>query len=159
VIVVAVALRIFLDTGVLLDGCISAWSASKAVLILATHLPQITIILADAVHQEAQRAFARKAAFSATADVEATYAGWLARVRLERQPRPMEQEVARPAPAILPVLQHVNDLPVVVSAIAARPDYVLSTNVAHWGPALAARTNLRILTPRQFLDALVSDRR
>jgi hypothetical protein len=159
VIVVAVALRIFLDTGVLLDGCISAWSASKAVLILATHLPQITIILADAVHQEAQRAFARKAAFSATADVEATYAGWLARVRLERQPRPMEQEVARLVPAILPVLRHVNDLPVVVSAIAARPDYVLSTNVAHWGPALAARTNLRILTPRQFLDALVSDRR
>ena len=156
--VIAVALRIFLDTGVLLDGCISAWSASKAVLILATHLPQITIVLADAVHQEAQRALARKAAISATADVEAAYAGWLARVRLERWPRPTEQEIARLAPAILPVLRHVNDLPVVVSAVAAQPDYVLSTNVAHWGPALAVRTNLRIQTPHQFLEALVADR-
>ncbi|MGI8914795.1 MAG: hypothetical protein ACR2JY_13615 [Chloroflexota bacterium] len=115
---------------------VSAWSASKAVLILATHLPQITIGLADVVHQEAQHAFARKAALSATADGEAAHAGWLARVRLERRPLPTEQEIARLAPAILPVLRHVNDLPVVVSAIAARPDYVLSTNVPigvrHW---------------------------
>jgi len=49
------------------------------------------------------------------------------------------------------VLRHVNDVPVVVSAIAAQPDY-------HWGPALAMRTNLRIRTPRQFLEALVPDR-
>ncbi len=138
---------------------VSAWSASKAVLILATHLPQITIGLADVVHQEAQHAFARKAALSATADGEAAYAGWLARVRLERRPRPTEQEIARLAPAILPVLRHVNNLSVVVSAIAARPDYVLSTNVAHWGPTLANRTNLRILTPRQLLEALVSEHR
>lgn len=156
--VVALALRLFLDTGVLLDGCLSAWSPSKAVLILATHLPQITIVLADVVHEEAQHAFARKMARSATADGEAAYAGWLARVRLERVPRPTEQDIARLARSILPVLRHVNDVPVVVSAIAAQPDYVLSTNVSHWGPALALRTNLRILTPRQFLEALAPDR-
>lgn len=150
--------RIFLDTGVLLDGCISAWSAAKAVLILATHLAHITVVLADVVDQEARGAFARKAALPATADVEAAYAGWLARIRLERRPRPQEEEIARWAPTILPVLRHFNDLPVVISAMDARPDWVISTNVARWGPALASRTGLRIVTPRQFLEAFALGR-
>lgn len=152
-------LRVFLDTGVLLDGCISAWSAAKGVLILATHLAQITIVLADAVDQEAQRAFARKAAIPATADIETVYAGWLARVRLERWPRPHDEAMLRWASTILPVLRHFNDLPVVISAVEARPDWVISTNVAHWGSAPARRTGLRIVTPRQFLEAFAVGQR
>jgi hypothetical protein len=53
------------------------------------------------------------------------------------------------------VLRHLNDLPVVVSAVEARPDWVIAENVAHWNAALATRTGLAIVTPRQFLRQVV----
>ena len=137
-----------------MDGCISAWSAAKAMLILATHLRGITIVLADVVDEEMHGIFARKAAEPATAAVEAAYRGWLTRVHLERWPRPTEQAIRRWMPTVLPALRHINDLPVVVSAIEARPDWVLSTNTSHWGPALRERTGLRVGTPRRFLELL-----
>lgn len=147
-------LRVFLDSGVILDGCISVWSAAKAVLILALNLSNLSVILADAVDIEVRRAIDRKAAFPAAGDIRAAYEGWLARVQIERWPLPTPEAVTRHAPTLLPVLRHHNDLPAVVSAIEARPDWVLSTNTAHWGLALAARTGLRIVTPRQLLEAL-----
>ena len=150
--------RIFLDTGVIMDGCVSAWSAAKAVLILATHLRGLSIVLADVVDEEMRAIFARKASESATAAVEAAYQGWLTRVRLERWPRPTEQAIRGWMPIVLPALRHINDLPVVVSALEARPDWVLSTNTAHWGSALETRTSLRIATPHRFLERLAIDR-
>ena len=48
----------------------------------------------------------------------------------------------------------MNDLPAVVSAMEARPDWVISTNTAHWNDELAARTGLRIATPQDFLLGL-----
>lgn len=48
-------LRIFLDTGVIVEGCCSSWGAAKGVLILATYRRAITIVLADAVNHELQR--------------------------------------------------------------------------------------------------------
>ncbi len=52
---------------------------------------------------------------------------------------------------ILPALRHMNDLPAVVAAMEAQPDWVISTNTAHWNADLAARTGLRIATPQDFL--------
>ena len=51
----------------------------------------------------------------------------------------------------LDVLRHLNDLPAVVAAIEAKPDWVISTNRAHWNAALAARAGLRIVTPLGFI--------
>ena len=55
---------------------------------------------------------------------------------------------------VLPALRHTNDLEAVVSAVQAYPDWVVSANTDHLGPALAARTGLRIGTPIALLEDL-----
>ena len=64
------------------------------------------------------------------------------------------QDIVQAAPLLLPVLRHQNDLGVVVTAVQARPDFVISANTAHWNAALAARTDLRIMSPNAFLASL-----
>jgi predicted nucleic acid-binding protein len=49
------------------------------------------------------------------------------------------------------LIRHVNDVPVLVTAIKARPDWLVTANTEHFTPEVAARTGLRIVTPREFL--------
>lgn len=150
-------LRLFLDAGVILEGCFGAWGASKGVLILATLRDTYTIVLAEAIEREVQRAIARKTASldaSTARSIGEGVAGWLERIRIERYPFPSEEEIRAHVARLLPAIKHVNDLPAVVTAMHARPDWVLSTNTAHWNARLADRTGLRVATPQAFLRQL-----
>lgn len=150
-------IRLFLDAGVILDGCFSSWGASKAVLILATMRERFTVILAESIEREVQRAVARRTANLEAALAESmagSVAGWLARVRIERHPTPPEAFIRERVPDIMPALRHLNDLQPVMTALLAHPDLVLSTNTAHWNEKLAERTGLRVATPHAFLRTL-----
>ena len=149
--------RLCLDAGVIIEGCASRWGAAKATIILATQRPRYTVVLAEQIEREVARAVARKLVTLPVEQAQAfaaDIAGWFARVRLERRSPPTAEAIARAAPELLPVLRHVNDLPAVVAALEARPDWVLSGNRAHWNEALAARIGLRIVTPAEFLQRL-----
>lgn len=139
-------LRLFLDTGVILAGLYSSWGASKAVLIHATYRELYTVVFAEAVARELYRNI------SGTAAIDLNQ--WIRRVRLERWPMPMLEEVRGYEPTLLPVLCHTNDLPAVVTVMQAQPDWVISANSAHWSEALAAHIGLRILTPHDFVSRL-----
>ncbi len=52
----------------------------------------------------------------------------------------------------LPAPHHAADLPILVSAILARPNWVMSSNDRHWNPDVARRTGPRIVTPLEFLS-------
>jgi len=150
-------LRLFLDTGVIIEGCTSRWGTSKLVLIFATQRDLYTVVFAEAVEQELQRNVAYTIAplppmvrDQTASDV----AGWLRRVRLERWPMPTQEQLVAVAPTLMPVLRHTNDLQAVVTAVQARPDWVISANRAHWGEDLAKRTGLRIVTPQDFMGRL-----
>lgn len=149
--------RLFFDAGVIIEGCFSSWGASKALLILATLRANFTVILAEAIEREVERALVRKTSSldAATATTIAqSVSGWLDRVRIERYPMPFPDDIRTQLPTILPVLRHVNDLPAVVTALQAKPDWVISTNTEHWNERLANRTGLRIATPQAFLRQL-----
>lgn len=151
--------RLFLDAGVIIEGCVSPWGASKGVLILATQQRQrIILVLAEAIEREIQQAvmdaLERLSAQKAQA-FAADLAGWLARVRIERWPLPEPQEIQQQKPILLPALRHVNDLAAVVTALQARPDWVISSNRAHWNEDLASRTGLHIVTPQTFMSDAV----
>lgn len=151
--------RIFLDAGVIIDGCFGRWGAAKAVLVLTTLHAHYTVVLADAIDREVRRALVRRVRSATSQDVQealSAFLGWLGYVRLERWPAPSVESVQQALPLLLPVLRHRNDLEAVISAMEARPDWVISSNDAHWGPALAAHTGLRIATPIAFLDYLSS---
>ncbi len=49
------------------------------------------------------------------------------------------------------VIRHGNDVPVLVTAMNARPDWLVTANTEHFTPEVARRTDLRIVTPRTFL--------
>lgn len=151
-------LRIFLDSGVILEGCYSQWGASKGVLILAAQRRRdVCIVLAEAVEREVRHDLAlalAKLPSERASVVVSGFEGWLSRVQVERYPLPSEDEILTHYAQIMPALRHENDVPVVVTAIVARPDWVLSTNTRHWNAELANRTGLRIATPQHFLAQL-----
>jgi hypothetical protein len=147
-------LRLFLDSGVIVDGCVSRSGMAKITLGLATLRERFTIVLTEQVEVEVADAIDRKRAEltpERADELLADLAGWYRHVRLERVPRPPDEAVERALPHLLPVLRHLNDLPAVVAAIEAKPGWVISTNHAHWNAALAARTGLRIVTPLAFI--------
>ena len=117
------------------------------------------MVLAEAVERELQRTVAYTLTPPVPTRVRDAAAeevsGWLRRVRIERWPLPSADDIERYAPALMPVLRHRNDLPAVVSAVQARPDWVISANQEHWSDVLAERTGLRMVTPREFLGRLL----
>lgn len=149
--------RLFLDAGVIIEGCLGRWGAAKGILILATLRANFTMVLAEAIEREVQRAVARRTAgldTTAAQEIAQSLAGWMECVRIERWPLPSKDEIQAHLAFILPVIRHINDVPAVVTALRAQPDWVLSTNTAHWNSRLTARTGLRVATPLAFLSQL-----
>lgn len=54
------------------------------------------------------------------------------------------------------LIRHAADVPVLLSAIASKPDWLLTHNTKHFTKAVAERTSLRIATPADFFRALSS---
>ena len=54
------------------------------------------------------------------------------------------------------LIRHEADVPVLLSAIAAKPDWLLTHNTKHFTQAVAVRCGLRIATPVKFFTILSS---
>jgi len=148
--------RLFFDTGVLVDGFFNPWGTCKGVLILAALRRQFRAVIAEPVTEELGRNTEKKIARlpgDDTAVIREAIAGWFERARPERVPWPSELDMRGHA-GLIAAVRHRNDMPAVVAAMLARPDWVLSTNTAHWNQELAARTGLHIVTPADFLQSL-----
>jgi predicted nucleic acid-binding protein len=52
------------------------------------------------------------------------------------------------------LIRHEADVPVLLSAVASKPDWLLTHNTKHFTKAVAQRTSLRIATPAEFCRAL-----
>jgi hypothetical protein len=52
------------------------------------------------------------------------------------------------------LIRHAADVPVLLSAMASKPDWLLTHNTKHFTKAVAQRTSLRIATPADFFRAL-----
>jgi len=149
-------LRLFLDAGVIIDGCYNSWGFSKSTLILATLRRNYRIVLAEPIEVEVMREvlFRQQGLTPAEAYAVATpYAGWLQRVKVERIPWPTQAQTTEYS-HLLPIIRHINDMPSVVAAALAQPDVVLSTNTRHWNKALVTATGLFITTPMDFAERL-----
>jgi hypothetical protein len=68
--------------------------------------------------------------------------------------------VARPDAAVVRanrhLIRHGADVPVLLSAMSSKPDWLLTHNTKHFTPAVAKRTGLRIATPAAFFKVLSS---
>lgn len=151
----ASGLRLFLDSNILTGGLVARWGLDKAVLSLcAAHTCQM--VLAEAVREEVERNLLKKAlAFGfdqqAADQLLADYDGLMRLAQPEVIPFPDQASVL----TARPLIRHAADVPVLVSAIKAKPDWLLTHNTNHFTLEVAQQTGLKIATPLGFFRELV----
>lgn len=144
--------RLFLDSNVLTGGMVARWGLDRAVLSLCA-ARICRLVLAEAVREELEENLLIHAARLDPASAEGLlddYAGLLKLTRPEIVPYPPEEDVM----SSRQLIRHLADVPVLLSAMGARPDWLLTHNTKHFTPAVARRTGLRIATPAEFFNAL-----
>lgn len=144
--------RIFLDSNVLTAGIVSTWGLDKAVLSLCA-ARICRLVLAEAVREEVEENLLVRLGGMESGDADRVldhYGHLIALMKPEVVPYPGQAEVK----AARHLIRHAADVPVLLSAIASHPDWLLTHNTKHFTPAVARRTGLRIATPIEFFRAL-----
>jgi hypothetical protein len=143
--------RVFLDSGVVLEGLLAPWSASRAVLVLSRRRV-FKIVLAKYVQGEVEENLLQLLASDARlgSEIINVYATLLGLLDPEYVSLPSAQEVERHRHLI----RHQPDVPVLVSAIKAAPDWFLTTNIRHFTKQVALRSHLKISTPQNFISGI-----
>ena len=144
--------RLFLDSNVLTAGMVSTWGLDKAVLSLCA-ARICRLVLAEAVRDEVEENLLIRLSGLETAEANRVlddYARLIALMKPEVVPYPGQDEVK----AARHLIRHAADVPVLLSAIASRPDWFLTHNTKHFTPAVARRTGLRFATPVEFFHEL-----
>lgn len=143
--------RVFLDSGVLLEGLLAPSSASRAVLILSRR-KVFKIILAQYVQGEVEENLLELLGPNPSLGNEIinAYSTLLRLLEPESISLPTKQEIDRHRHLI----RHQADVPVLVSAMNAAPDWFLTTNNRHFTKQVALRTQLKIFTPQEFITSI-----
>jgi predicted nucleic acid-binding protein len=145
-------LRLFLDSNVLTGGIVARWGLDKAVLSLCA-AKICRLVLAEAVMEEVEENLLLHAAGMDAVEAEQVLDDYAELIRLARPeivPYPHEKDVL----ASRRLIAHEADVPVLLSAMAARPDWVLTHNTKHFTAEVAKRTGLQIGSPANFFQQL-----
>jgi len=145
-------IRLFLDSNVLTGGIVSAWGPDKATLSLCA-AKVCKLVLAEAVRDEVEENLLAHAQRLPARDADRLLEDYHRLLKL------IDPEVV-PYPKIDLVrssrhlIRHAADVPVLLSAMASKPDWLLTHNTRHFTKSVAQRTLLRIATPAEFFRAL-----
>ena len=136
---------LFFDSSALFAGVVSARGAARALLLLAESA-RITITVSEQVIAETERSLALEVP-RALIDLRETLRS--SGLRIVRDPSPVQLN----ADEYKGLIAHRVDLPILVAAINSETDYLVTHNRRHFidDPAVAARSGLRIGTPRDAL--------
>jgi predicted nucleic acid-binding protein len=145
-------IRLFLDSNVLMAGIVSEWGLDKAALSLcATKICRL--VLAEVVRDEVAENLLLHAERLPLLDAEGVIQDYRRLIKLtdpELVPYPVKDLVQ----ASRHLIRHAPDVPVLLSAIASKPDWLLTHNTKHFTRAVAKRTSLHIATPGDFFRTL-----
>jgi predicted nucleic acid-binding protein len=140
-----------IDSNIFLDGLLSDWSASRAILILAVRRV-FTIVLAENVRSEVERnllEFLAQDPQRGSALID-THDQLIKRLHLERVPLTTPEEVLKHRHLI----RHAADVPVLVAAIKSQPDWLVTKHTHHFTQEVAQRTGLKIIHPDRLIKVL-----
>ena len=145
-------IRLFLDSNVLTGGIVSPWGLDKATLSLCA-AKVCQLVLAAVVRDEVEENLLLHAERLPALDAEHLIEDYRRLIKLtdpEVVPYP-DRELVRTSRHLI---RHAADVPVLLSAIASKPDWLLTHNTRHFTKAVAHRTGLGIATPAEFFRAL-----
>ena len=136
-------INLFMDSSALFAGVVSSTGAARALLLLA-ECDQISLTISEQVVAETERAIARKIA-QALPDLRQAIKA--SRARIRRDPTPAQVK------AHLHLISHPADVPILLAAMQAKVDYLVTLNRAHFidDPTIARRSGLRIGLPGEAL--------
>ncbi len=143
--------RVFPDSNVLVEGLFSPWSVSRAILIMA-RARLFRLVLSPYVEKEVERALLGRlnVDYEGGSRLIDDYALALELIAPERLDGITKEEFK----ANRHLIRHGADVPALVTAIKAKPDWLVTANVEHFDEDVALRTGLRIVTPCGFLQRI-----
>ena len=145
-------IRLFLDSNVLTVGIVSRWGLDKATLSLCA-ARVCRLVLAGVVRDEIEENLLLHAQRLPALDADQLIEDYRRLIKLtnpEFVPYP-DEDLVRSSRHLI---RHAADVPVVLSAMASKPDWLLTHNTKHFTKAVSERTALRIATPAEFFWAL-----
>jgi predicted nucleic acid-binding protein len=140
--------RLFLDSNVLMRGFVAKWGLDKAILSLCA-ARVCKLVLAEAVRVEVERNLVRHATLQgldSSSEMLESYRKFIELCAPELVPKPAAEKIR----SHLHLIRHLSDLPVLLSAISAQPDWLLTNNTKHFTSVVAEETGLRIAAPIDF---------
>jgi predicted nucleic acid-binding protein len=137
-------INLFLDSSALFAGIVSSTGAARVLLLLA-ETDFITVTISEQVVAETERAILRKVPKALNDLRSAIFAS---RAQILRDPSPEEVN------AHLHLISHPADVPILLAAMAAEVDYLVTFNRRHFidDPEVTRGTGLRIGTPGDALS-------
>ena len=135
--------HLFLDSSALVAAAISTTGAARALVVLSG-AAAITLTVSEQVIVETERALARKAPRALPA-----YRRYLLESQLRIWPNPAPEQVE----AHSTIIAHAADVPIIVAAMQARVDFLVTLNRRHFldDPGVSARSGLTIGIPGDAL--------
>jgi predicted nucleic acid-binding protein len=147
-------IRLFLDSNVITGGIVSPWGLDKAALSLCA-ARVCKLVLADVVREEVEENLLIHAERLSSLEAEDLIAQYHRLINLT-DPEPVPYPQASLVHESRHLIRHLSDVPVLLSAMASKPDWVLTHNTKHFTATVATRTRLRIATPAEFFRTLSS---
>ena len=145
-------LRLFLDSNVLTGGIVSRWGMDRAVLSLCA-ARICRLVLADAVKDEVEENLLLHAAGLNEKDAQQILDDYTNLLRLAN-PETVRYPPKADVLASIHLIRHQSDVPVLLSAMKAHPDWLLTHNKKHFTNEVAERTKLQIGSPADFFRLL-----
>jgi predicted nucleic acid-binding protein len=145
-------IRLFLDSNVLTGGIVSPWGLDKASLSLCA-AKVCKLVLAEVVRDEVEENLLLHAERLPSLDADRLIEDYRRLIKLtnpELVPYPDDHLIG----SSQHLIRHAADVPVLLSAAASKPDWLLTHNTKHFTKTVAQRTSLRIATPAEFFRAL-----
>ena len=143
------AVRVFLDSNVILSGLISDTGAPRIILDLLTlNLPFFTGCTGRFNVMEIERVLKKK-----MPQALAVYRHYLPQLNLTIIPMPREQELKELSGKIAD-----KDLPVLASAILGEADFLVTGDKRHFQKVKPLKDHmLKIVTPAEFVDRILPE--
>jgi hypothetical protein len=131
---------------------VSPWGLDKATLSLCA-AKVCKLVLAEVVCDEVEENLLLQAERSPAIDIDRLIEDYRRLIKLtnpEFVPYP-NHDLVRSSRHLI---RHEADVPVLLSAMASQPDWLLTHSIKHFTRAVAQRTSLRIATPADFFRTL-----
>jgi hypothetical protein len=133
---------------------VSPWGLDKAVLSLCA-AGICRLVLAEAVREEVEENLLLHAGRLSAVDADDLIESYRRLIQLTK-PELIPYPDVESVQAHRGLIRDAPDVPVLLSAMAAKPDWILTNNTKHFTKAVAHRTGLRIATPAEFFKNLSS---